>query len=166
MDASGRKRCVRRRTLVNEHNQFTETFPDQLCDIPGTTTVSAVDNFKLYADGTFLDTNMFRQVFTAADSGKSIMIFSAEQAAGMDEPIQNPDGHLQRHLQGDAREAVDPRWPDPVAGRGRGHRHHHPSPHSVTTSSSSSPRPSPASTAHTRTWRAASSCSARYWSRR
>jgi hypothetical protein len=78
--------------LVNEHNQFTDTFPDELCDIPGTTTVSAVDNFKLYADGTFLDTSVFRQVFTAADSGKSIMSFSAGQAAGLDEPIQNPDG--------------------------------------------------------------------------
>ena len=78
--------------LVNEHNQFTETFPDQLCGIPGITTVSAVDNFKLYADGTFLDTSKFQGVFTAADSGKSIMIFSAGQTAGMDEPIQNPDG--------------------------------------------------------------------------
>jgi hypothetical protein len=79
--------------LVNEHNQFTETIPDdELCDIPGITAVSAVDNFKLYADGTFMDTSRFQVVFTAADSGRSIMIFSAGQAAGLDEPIQNPDG--------------------------------------------------------------------------
>ena len=78
--------------LVNEHNQFTETFPDELCDIPGTSTIRAVDNFKLYADGTFLDTSRFQVVFTAADSGKSIMIFSAGQATGLDEPIQNPNG--------------------------------------------------------------------------
>lgn len=78
--------------LVNEHNQFTDTFPDELCDLPATTTVNAVDNFKLYTDGTFMDTSVFRQVFTATDSGKSIMIFSAGQATGLDEPIQNPDG--------------------------------------------------------------------------
>jgi hypothetical protein len=80
--------------LVNEHNQFTDTFPDELCDLPGTTTVNAVDNFKLYADGTFMDTSVFRQVFTATDSGKSVIVFSAGQATGVDEPIQNPDGTI------------------------------------------------------------------------
>jgi hypothetical protein len=78
--------------LVNEHNRFTETNPDELCGILGTSTISVVDNFKLYADGTFMDTSVFRQVFTATESGKSIMIFAAGQATGLDEPTQNPDG--------------------------------------------------------------------------
>jgi hypothetical protein len=78
--------------LVNEHNRFTDTFPDEFCGIPGTSTVSVVDNFKLYADGTFRDTSVVRQVFTATESGKSVMVFAAGQVTGLDEPIQNPDG--------------------------------------------------------------------------
>jgi hypothetical protein len=78
--------------LVNEHNRFTDTVPDELCGIPGTTTFSAVDNFKLYADGTYLDTSRVQSVFTADESGKSVMVFSAGQVSGLDEPIQNPDG--------------------------------------------------------------------------
>jgi hypothetical protein len=80
--------------LVNEHNRFTDTFSDELCGIPGTTTVSGVDNFKLYADGTFRDTSRIRAVFTADESGKSVVVFSAGQSTGVDEPIQNPDGTI------------------------------------------------------------------------
>jgi hypothetical protein len=78
--------------LVNEHNRFTDTFDDVLCDIPGTSTITVVDNFKLYADGTFRDTSVFRQVFTATESGKSIVVLASGQVTGLDEPIQNPDG--------------------------------------------------------------------------
>jgi hypothetical protein len=79
--------------IVNEHSRFTDTFPDQLCDIQGTSTISVVDNFKLYADNTFLDTTNFRQVFTA-DNGKSVLIFAAQQTSGPAEPIQNADGTI------------------------------------------------------------------------
>jgi len=51
-----------------------------------------VDNFKLYADGTFRDTSRFRLVFMAAESGKSVVIFSAGQVTGLDDPIENADG--------------------------------------------------------------------------
>ena len=77
--------------IANEHNMFTDTFADQVCDIPGTSTVNGVDNFKLYADGTFRDTSRVRQVFTA-ENGKSVVIFAAGQRTGLDDPIQNPDG--------------------------------------------------------------------------
>jgi hypothetical protein len=79
--------------IVNEHSMFTDTFPDQLCGIQGTSTISVVDNFKLYADNTFLDTTNFRQVFTA-DNGKSVLIFSADQTSGPAEPVQNADGTI------------------------------------------------------------------------
>lgn len=79
--------------IVNEHSTFTDTFPDQLCDIQGTSTISVVDNFKLYADNTFLDTTNFRQVFTA-DNGKSVLIFAAQQTSGPADPIQNADGTI------------------------------------------------------------------------
>ena len=79
--------------IANEHNMFTDTFADQVCDIPGTSTVNVVNNFKLYADGTFRDTSRIRQVFTA-DNGKSVVIFSAGQVTGLNDPPQNPDGTI------------------------------------------------------------------------
>jgi hypothetical protein len=77
--------------IVNEHNMFTDTFADQVCDIPGTSTVNVVDNFKLYADNTFLETARIRQVFTA-ENGKAVVIFAAQQVTGPADPIQNADG--------------------------------------------------------------------------
>jgi len=79
--------------IANEHSRFTDTFPDQICDIQGTSTISVVDNFKLYADNTFLDTSRFRQVFTAGN-GKSVVIFAAGQVTGPNDPIQNADGTI------------------------------------------------------------------------
>jgi hypothetical protein len=46
--------------IVNEHERFTETFDDEVCGISGTSTLIAVDNFRLYADGTFTDTSVFQ----------------------------------------------------------------------------------------------------------
>jgi hypothetical protein len=80
--------------IVNEHSRFTDTFPDEICGIPGTSTIDVVDNFKLYADGTFLDTSRFQGVFTSDATGKQIQIFSAGQVAGLDEPIDNGDGTI------------------------------------------------------------------------
>lgn len=80
--------------IINEHSSFTETFPDEVCGISGTTILSGVDNFKVYADGTYLDTGRFRAVFTADESGKSIVNFAAGQTSGLAEPIQNPDGTI------------------------------------------------------------------------
>jgi hypothetical protein len=80
--------------IVNEHNRFTDTFPDQLCDIPGTSTISVVDNLRLFADGTFLDTSRFTQVFTAEETGKQVQISAAGQASGPTDPIDNGDGTI------------------------------------------------------------------------
>jgi hypothetical protein len=80
--------------IVNEHSRFTETFPDEICGIPGTSSITVVDNFKLYADGTARDTSNFRNVFTAARSGKQVQIFSAGQVIGPAEPIDNGDGTI------------------------------------------------------------------------
>jgi hypothetical protein len=79
--------------VVNEHSMFTDTFSDEVCGIPGTSTVNVVDNFKLYADNTFLDTSRFRLVFTA-ENGKSVVIFSAGQVSGPNDPIENADGTI------------------------------------------------------------------------
>jgi len=79
--------------VVNEHTNFADTFRDKVCGIRGTSTVRGVDNFKLYADGTFRDTSRARQVFTARN-GKSVVFFAAGQVTGLNDPIQNADGTI------------------------------------------------------------------------
>src|SRR5262249_33667104 len=79
--------------IGNHHTGSTETFRDKVCGIRGTSVINAVDNFKLYADGTFRDTSRFRQVFTAKN-GKAVVIFSAGQVTGLNDPIQNADGTI------------------------------------------------------------------------
>jgi hypothetical protein len=79
---------------VNEHTMSTKTFPEEICGVPGTSTLSVVENFKLFADGTFLDTISSREVFTATQSGKSVLISVDRQESGPAEPIQNADGTI------------------------------------------------------------------------
>lgn len=77
--------------VVNEHERFSETFEDELCGISGTATTTVVDNFRLYADGTFRDTSTFSEIFTS-ENGISVKVTSAGQVTGLDEPIVNGDG--------------------------------------------------------------------------
>jgi hypothetical protein len=79
--------------IVNEHNRSTGTIRDHVCGIRGTSTFRSVDNFKLYANGTFRETIWFRVLFTA-DNGKSVVIFSAGQVSGPADPVQNADGTI------------------------------------------------------------------------
>jgi hypothetical protein len=84
---------VAAKPIVNEHSIIHDTIPDdELCDVPGTTKITVVDNFKLYGDGTFLDSGRFEQVFTADESGKQVRISGAGGTSGTDEPIDNGDG--------------------------------------------------------------------------
>jgi hypothetical protein len=85
---------VAAKAIENEHSSFTDTFQDEICDIAGTSTIEVIDNFKLYDDGTFMDTARFSQVFTADDSGKQVQIFSAGQVSGPFDPIDNGDGTI------------------------------------------------------------------------
>jgi hypothetical protein len=80
--------------VTSAHENFTDTFPDSVCDIPGTSVVRGVDNFTLYADNTFRDNFEVNQTFTATESGKSIVFHVAEQVTGNDEPIDNGDGTI------------------------------------------------------------------------
>jgi FlaG/FlaF family flagellin (archaellin) len=80
--------------VVHEHENFTDTFADSVCGIPGTSVVRGVDTFTLSADNLFKDNFEVTQTFTAADSGKSIVFHVAEQVTGNDEPIDNGDGTL------------------------------------------------------------------------
>jgi hypothetical protein len=78
--------------IVNEHSNFSDTFQDELCGIAGSSTIYVVDNFKLYDDGTFLATSRFRQIFTPDGTGKQVVISTAGQSSGLDDPIDNGDG--------------------------------------------------------------------------
>jgi len=79
--------------IDNEHTSSTVTFPEKICGVPGTSTLSVVENFKLFANSTFLDTISSREVFTA-QSGKSVVISVDRQESGPAEPIQNADGTI------------------------------------------------------------------------
>jgi hypothetical protein len=73
------------------HGTFSDTFPDNIWGIDGTTVVSGMDNIQAFADGTFKD--QFRQnyVFTSSATGKSVLLFVAQQFIGTG-PIDNGDG--------------------------------------------------------------------------
>ena len=75
------------------HGTFSDTFADNICGIDGTTVVSGMDNIQVFADGTFKD--QFRQnyVFTSAATGKSVLLFVAQQFVGTG-PIDNGDGTI------------------------------------------------------------------------
>ena len=80
--------------VLHTHENFTDTFDDEICGIAGTSEVRGVDNFTLYADNTFKDNFELQQTFTAAGSGKSIVFHVAQHVTGNDEPIDNGDGTL------------------------------------------------------------------------
>src|SRR5512132_188355 len=73
------------------HGTFSETFPDNLCGIDGTSVVSGMDNIQVFADGTFKDEFRLNQTFTSAATGKSVLLFAANQFVGTG-PIDNGDG--------------------------------------------------------------------------
>ena len=76
------------------HENFTDTFPDQICGIDGTSTVKGVDNFSIRGT-TFTEHFEVTQVFTATASGKSVVIRVAQRASGPLDPIyvnDNGDG--------------------------------------------------------------------------
>jgi hypothetical protein len=75
------------------HGTFSDTFPDNLCGIDGTSVVSGMDNIQVFADGTFKDEFRLNQTFTSAATGKSVLLFVAQQFTGVG-PIDNGDGTI------------------------------------------------------------------------
>ena len=73
------------------HDSFSDTFPDNVCGIDGTSAINVVANVQEFADGTFkLELNQ-KQVFTSAATGKSVLIAFAAQQVNTG-PIDNGDG--------------------------------------------------------------------------
>jgi len=73
------------------HGTFSDTFPDNICGIDGTSVVNGMDNIQVFADGTFKDQFRINQVFTSAATGKSVLLFAADQNVFVG-PIDNGDG--------------------------------------------------------------------------
>ena len=71
------------------HGTFSDTFPDNICGIDGTSVVSGMD-IQVFAR-TFKDEFRLNQVFTSAATGKSVLLFAANQFVGTG-PIDNGDG--------------------------------------------------------------------------
>jgi hypothetical protein len=69
--------------VVNVHTgPELDSFADELCGIAGTSTTRFVGDFKLYADGTYLSTSNFREVFTDASTGKQVELSGVENVTG------------------------------------------------------------------------------------
>jgi hypothetical protein len=81
------------RLIDRFHGTFSETFADNICGIDGTSVVSGMDNIQVFADGTFKDQFRLNQVFTSAATGKSVLLFAANQFVGAG-PIDNGDGTI------------------------------------------------------------------------
>jgi hypothetical protein len=83
------------RVLFHNHENFTDSFPDSICGIDGTSVVKGVDNFTVFANPPYdLDVDNFElnQTFTSAATGKSIVIHVAQHFTSNDQPIDNGDG--------------------------------------------------------------------------
>lgn len=78
--------------VERHHENFTDSFPDQLCDIAGTTILRGVDNFTLFSNNTFTDNFELNLTFTATTTQKSIVLHVAQHVTGTDAPIDNGDG--------------------------------------------------------------------------
>ena len=80
------------RVIAHFHENFTDSFPDEICGIAGTSVVRGVDNFTVLSNNTISDNFTVNQTFTATASHKSIVLHVAQQVTGTDAPIDNGDG--------------------------------------------------------------------------
>jgi hypothetical protein len=64
------------------HDHFTDSFSDEICEIPVDVDLVVTDNFFLYADDSFKDTSSFRATFTNPVNGKAVNLSSAGQMTG------------------------------------------------------------------------------------
>jgi hypothetical protein len=76
------------------HGTISDTFPDSICGIDGTSVFSAVFNVQIFADETSQAELRVSQLFTSAATGKSVLIFSADQFTRTGPPVDNGDGTI------------------------------------------------------------------------
>ena len=64
------------------HDNFRDTFSDEICGIPVDGVAVGVDNFFVFADGSFRDTSSVRVTVTNPENGKSVTVSNAGQVTG------------------------------------------------------------------------------------
>jgi hypothetical protein len=64
------------------HDNFRDTFADEICGIAVDGVAVGVDNFVVFADDSFRDTSSVRVTLTNPENGKSIVISNAGQVTG------------------------------------------------------------------------------------
>jgi hypothetical protein len=64
------------------HDNFRDTFSDEVCGIPVDGAVVGVDNFIVYADDSFKDTSSVKTTLTNPENGRSVRISNAGQVTG------------------------------------------------------------------------------------
>jgi hypothetical protein len=97
--------------VVNEHEKFSVTFPDEVCGIPVITVIRGVDTFRVFDDGTFLYRRVHgdlhrreRGVGDREQRGTGRRALRADREPGR-------DPHVRRSVSGDAGESLDHRGP-------------------------------------------------------
>jgi hypothetical protein len=78
--------------IAHFHERFSDTFPNEMCGIGGTSVIEGVENVTRFSDGTFIITGAITETFTATASQKSIVIQGANQFTRRDLPVDNGDG--------------------------------------------------------------------------
>jgi len=78
--------------VFHSHNNFSNTFADNACGIPGTGTAEGVENFQAFADGTFRGEFHLNLTFTSTATGQSIQLLAADQSTGNFHAIVHEDG--------------------------------------------------------------------------
>jgi hypothetical protein len=68
--------------IAQFHDHFTESFSDEICEIPVDVDLVVTDNFFLYADDSFKDTSSFMATFTNPVNGQAVNLSSAGQVTG------------------------------------------------------------------------------------
>jgi hypothetical protein len=76
------------------HDHFTDSFSDELCEIPVDVEIVVTDNFFVYAGESFKDTASFRATFTNPVNGNSVVISNAGQVSGPPPTIDEDAGTI------------------------------------------------------------------------
>jgi hypothetical protein len=64
------------------HNHFTDSFSDEVCDIPVDIDIVITENIFLYEDDSFKNTSSMMATYTNPVNGKSVKVSSAGQVTG------------------------------------------------------------------------------------
>ncbi len=80
--------------IFHDHNNFTDSFPGELCGIAGTFVRSGVGTFTVRSNNSFSDHLELNLTFTSTATHKSVVLHVAQTVTGNAMPIDNGDGTM------------------------------------------------------------------------